>query len=162
MGGLTLVVASAAGRASSGRPPWAWSRPGLPASVLFSTARDGPCAARSVRVRRRAAMTRSDGVDGRPMRNAAEHPLASLRRDEWKGGVKDRHVLRAFDDTRDLKSSRRRRNPALNGVSPTHNTYPWNYPRYVYEFNLQKRERDGWAGVGMGKGGGRERGGLAG
>ena len=30
-----------------------------------STARDGSCAARSVRVRRRAAMTRSDGVDGR-------------------------------------------------------------------------------------------------
>ena len=32
---------------------------------LGSTARDGSCAARSVRVRRRAAMTRSDGVDGR-------------------------------------------------------------------------------------------------
>ena len=108
-------------------------------------------------------MTRSDGVDGRPMRNAAEHPLASLPRDEWKGGgAIGSYALRAFDDTRDLKSSRRRRNPALNGVSPTHNTYPWNYPRYVYEFNLQKRERDGWAGVGMGKGGGRERGGLAG
>ena len=31
-----------------------------------STARDGPCAVRSVWVRRRAAMTRSeDGVDGR-------------------------------------------------------------------------------------------------
>ena len=65
MGGLTLAWAWAAGRASSGRPPWASSRPGLPASVLFSTARDGPCAARSVRVRRRAAMTRSDGVGGR-------------------------------------------------------------------------------------------------
>ena len=30
-----------------------------------SSASDGPCAARSVWVRRRAAMTRSDGVDGR-------------------------------------------------------------------------------------------------
>ena len=32
--------------------------------VVGSTA-SGTCAARSVRVRRRAAMTRSDGVDGR-------------------------------------------------------------------------------------------------
>ena len=42
---------------------WAWA-----ALVLLgvgSSASDGPCAARSVRVRRRAAMTRSDGVDGR-------------------------------------------------------------------------------------------------
>ena len=64
MGGPISALVVAAGRASSGPPPWAWSRPGLPASVLFSTARDGSCAARSVRVRRRAAMTRSDGVDG--------------------------------------------------------------------------------------------------
>ena len=63
---------------------------GVGRSVLLlgvgSTARDGSCAARSVWVRRRAAMTRSDRVDGRPMRNAAEHPLASLPRDEWKRG----------------------------------------------------------------------------
>ena len=65
MGGLTAVLVVVAGRASFGPLLWASSRPGLPASVLFSTARDGPCAARSVRVRRRAAMTRSDGVGGR-------------------------------------------------------------------------------------------------
>ena len=141
---------------------------GVGRSVLLlgvgSTARDGSCAARSVWVRRRAAMTRSDRVDGRPMRNAtssASSPLPGLASKRSRGS-KGSYALRAFDDTRDLKSSRRRRNPALNGVSPTHNTYPWNYPRYVYEFNLQKRERDGWASVGMGKGGGRERGGLAG
>ena len=57
-----------------------------------SAASDGSCAARSVWVRHRAAMTRSDGVDGRPMRNAAEHPLASLPRDEWKGGGVDRQL----------------------------------------------------------------------
>ena len=42
---------------------------------------------------------RSDGVDGRLMRNAAEHPLASLPRDEWKGGGSiGSYALRAFDD----------------------------------------------------------------
>ena len=49
---------------------------GCPHGLLLlvgSTASDGPCAARSVWVRRRAAMTRSDGVDGRLiMRNAFE------------------------------------------------------------------------------------------
>ena len=89
-------------------------------------------------------------------------PVASLGAASVGGGSIGSYALRAFDATRDLKSSRKRRTPALNGVSPTHNTYPWNYPRYVYEFNLQKRERDGWAGVGMGKGGGRERGGWRG
>ena len=96
------------------------------------------------------------------MRNAFEPVVPANPATSGKRGSIGSYALRAFDDTRDLKSSRKRRNPALNGVSPTHNTYPWNYPRYVYEFNLQKRERDGWAGVGMGKGGGRERGGLAG
>ena len=150
MGGLTLVVASAAGRASSGRQPWASSRPGLPA---WSVAASGQHRRRRF-VHGAARLDATPGSKDRDrtastvvyMRNAAEHPLASLRRDEWKGGVKDRHVLRAFDDTRDLKSSRRRRNPALNGVSPTHNTYPWNYPRYVYEFNLQKRRGTGGRG----------------
>ena len=65
MGGHSSVGAVDVGRASVAPPPWASSRPGLPASVLFSTARDGLCAARRVWVRRRAAMTRSDGVDGR-------------------------------------------------------------------------------------------------
>ena len=51
------------------------------------------------------------------LRNAAEHPLASLCRDERKGGSIGSYALRVFDDTRDLKDSRRRRNPELNGVS---------------------------------------------
>ena len=166
MGGLTLVVASAAGRASSGRPPWAWSRPGLPA---WSVAASGQHRKRRfVRGAQRLGATQGSND---PARTASTVVLcATLPSTRWpacpatsgKGGSIGSYALRAFDDTRDLKSSRRRRNPALNGVSPTHNTYPWNYPRYVYEFNLQKRERDGWARVGMGKGGGRERGGLAG
>ena len=99
---------------------------GCPHGLLLlvgSTASDGPCAARSVWVRRRAAMTRSDGVDGRPMRNAtssASSPLPGLASKRSRGS-KGSYALRAFDDTRDLKDSRRRRNPALDGVSPTHN-----------------------------------------
>ena len=123
-----------------------------------STAGDGSCAARSVWVRRRTARTRSDCVDGRPMRNAAEHPLASLCRDERKGGSIGSYALRVFDDTRDLKDSRRRRNPELNGVSASrrHTTPTRGITQGTFMSLIYRRGR------GMGKGGGRERGGLAG
>jgi len=52
-----------------------------------SAASDGSCAACRVWVRRRAAMTPLGQPRRSSVRNAAEHPLASLPRDEWKGGV---------------------------------------------------------------------------
>ena len=90
----------------------------VPLLGLGSTASDRSCAARSVEVRRREAMTPLGLPRRSSMRNAAEHPLASLPRDEWKGGSIGSYALRAFDDTRDLNSSSRRRNPALNFMAP--------------------------------------------
>ena len=51
---------------------------------------------------------------------------------------------------------------SLGGDDGDRGSVPRNFPRCVYEFNLQRRERDGWAGLGMGKGEGRERDGLRG
>ena len=173
-----MASAAAAGRASFGRPPWAWSKPGLPAwswcwpwaalgLLLGSTS--WPVFARGehrkrpfVRGAQRPGVTKGSNDPARTASTVARcatlsSPLCqpTPRRAE-NGGSIGSYVLRAFDDTRDLKSSRRRRNPALNGVSPTHNTYPWNYPRYVYEFNLQKRERgEGRDGEGRRTGKGR-------
>ena len=76
---------------------------------------DGSCAARSVRVRRRAAMTRSDGVDGRyaqlEQRFEPLPGLASKRRGS-RGGSR-----RACDDRGILRVVESGENPARNSAA---------------------------------------------
>ena len=64
-------------------------------------ANDGSCAARSVRVRRRAAMTRSDGVDGRYAQRYEQRfaPAAWPRQKEKGGGGQEASPIGMFDDT---------------------------------------------------------------
>ena len=52
-----------------------------------STASDGSCAAGSVWLRSRVAMTRSDGVDGRLLRNAFEPVVPANPATSGKRGV---------------------------------------------------------------------------
>ena len=90
MGGLTAVLVVVAGRASFGPLLWASSRPGLPASVCAG--RGQHRRRRFVRGAQRLGATQGSNDRARTastvgfLRNAAEHPLASLPRDEWKGG----------------------------------------------------------------------------
>ena len=147
MGGHSSALVAVAGRASFGPPPWASSRPGLPACSrcwALNCARRpcgtcplgcGTVAGRGQHRKRgfwcgalRLGATQGSNDLARTastvgfLRNAAEHPLASRRapRRVEKGGSIGSYALRAFDDTRDLKDSRRRRNPALMAPRGTH------------------------------------------